>query len=420
MNGAQQGEHRKGGIPRGLGQTGPVLFSYGFRPFFFGAALWAIIGMAVWIAALAGRAEVAVAYGSVAWHAHEMLFGFAAAVLTGYLMTSVPNWSGHFPVSGWPLALLFAWWCAGRAALAMSDVMGVAPAIALDATFLPVVALLCGREIVSGHKWKDLRLVGILAALSIANIAFHAAVLTGTETGPSSRLAVALYTALITMVGGRMVPSFTRSALKARGGGPLPAPFGAVDRLAIALTLPALAGWVLLPESRLTAVLALMAATAQVTRLARWHGWRGGSEPIVVALHAAYVFIPLGLGGIALAALGYAPENAALHGLTVGAIGGMMLAVMMRTTRGHTGKPVRGSWVSALASGTLFAAALLRILAGLLPDHASLCYTLAGLGWVFAFGLFVIEYGPMLAFARRTPRHPALDQPSAPTRINMR
>ena len=417
MNGAQQGKRRKD-IPRGLGQNGPVLFSYGFRPFFSGAALWAIIGMAVWIAALAGRAEVAVAYGSVAWHAHEMLFGFAAAVLTGYLTTSVPNWSGYFPVSGWPLALLFALWCVGRAALAMSDVMGVAPAIALDATFLPVVALLCGREIVSGHKWKDLRLVSILAVLSIANIAFHAAVLTETETGPSSRLAVALYTALITMVGGRMVPSFTRSALKARGGGPLPAPFGAVDRLAIALTLPALAGWVLLPESRLTAVLALMAATVQVTRLARWHGWRGGSEPIVVALHAAYVFIPLGLGGIALAALGYAPESAALHGLTVGAISGMMLAVMMRTTRGHTGKPVRGSWVSALASGALFAAALLRPLAGFLPDQAHVLYALAGIGWIVAFGLFAIEYGPMLAFARRTPLR---DQSScAPTRINMR
>lgn len=404
MNGAQQGEHRKGGIPRGLGQTGPVLFSYGFRPFFFGAALWAIIGMALWIAVLSGHAEVAVTYDSTAWHAHEMLFGFASAVLTGYLMTSVPNWSGHFPVSGWPLALLFALWCAGRAALATIDIIGVGPAIAIDAVFLPVIALLCGREIVSGRKWKDLRLVGILIALCAANIGFHAAVLSGTETGYSSRSAVALYTVLIAMVGGRMVPSFTRSALKARGGGTLPAPFGAVDRLAIALTLPALAGWVLLPVSRLTAVLALMAAAAQTTRVVRWHGWRVGGDPIALSLHAAYTFIPLGLAGISLAALGEVPESAALHGLTVGAIGGMMLSVMMRATRGHTGKAVRGSWISALSNGGLFAAALLRILAGLLPDQAPLCYTLAGLGWVFAFGLFVIEYGPLLAFTRRTPR----------------
>lgn len=392
---------RRGGIPRGLSETGPVLFSYGFRPFFLGAAVWAILAMALWLAALSGALEIAAVYGPAQWHAHEMLFGFGPAVLTGYLMTSVPNWSGRMPVSGRPLALVFSVWCAGRLALAAMGAVGPVAAVAIDALFLPLVFLIATREIVAGRKWRDLRLVAVLAALSAANIAFHAAVLSGGDAGLPARLAAGLYVLLIAMVGGRMVPSFTRPRLKARGVSAMPAPFGAVDRLAVALSLPALAGWAVLPGSELTAVIAIAAAGAQAVRLLRWRGWLIGGEPLVLSLHAAYGFVPLGLFAVALAATGHLPATDALHVLTVGAMGGMMLAVMMRATRGHTGRPIAGSWLTGLASLSLFAAACLRPLAGLLPDQATLLYALAGAGWIAAFSLFIVEYGPMLAFVRR-------------------
>ena len=144
-------------VPRGLSRTGPVLFSYGYRPFFLGGALWAIAAMGLWIAAITGHITIAETYGAPNWHAHEMLFGFASAVLAGFLLTAVPNWTGRLPVSGWPLAGLFALWCAGRIALLASDTIGVAVAATIDALFLPVLLAICTREVVAGRKWKDLK-----------------------------------------------------------------------------------------------------------------------------------------------------------------------------------------------------------------------------------------------------------------------
>ncbi|HXV31466.1 MAG TPA: NnrS family protein, partial [Sinorhizobium sp.] len=178
MNGSKVAE-RTGHVPRGLARTGPVLFSYGFRPFFLGAALWAIIAMGLWIAALAGHADIAGGYGAQAWHVHEMLFGFASAVLAGFLLTAVPNWTGRLPVSGWPLAGLFALWLAGRAALLSPDAIGLPAAAAIDSLFLPALLFICAREVIAGRKWKDLKVLGGLIALSLANICFHVAVIEG-------------------------------------------------------------------------------------------------------------------------------------------------------------------------------------------------------------------------------------------------
>lgn len=397
-------ERPSGGIPRGLGESGPVLLSYGFRPFFLGAAVWAVAAVTLWLAALSGLPGVAGGYGPAAWHAHEMLFGFGPAVLTGYLLTGVPNWTGRLPVSGRPLALLFALWCAGRLALAASDGVGLLPAVAADMAFLPAVLFLCAREIVAGRKWKDLKIVAVLAMLSLANGGFHAAVLAGADRGLPERLALSLYVLLIATVGGRMIPSFTRGFLKRRKISTMPAPFGVPDRLAVALSLPALAGWTAMPDHRLTALLAATAAPAQGARLLRWRGWLAFPEPLVLALHAAYGFVPLGLAAVALGAADLLPPASVVHVLAVGAMAGTMLAVMMRATRGHTGKATAGSRITALAGLSLFAAALLRPLADLLPGDASALHMAAGLGWIAAFGLFLVEYGPMLARARRAPR----------------
>ncbi|MBN9056043.1 MAG: NnrS family protein, partial [Rhizobiales bacterium] len=200
-------------VSRGLSRTGPVLFSYGFRPFFLAGGVWAVVAMVLWIATITGRIDLAGDYGAPNWHAHEMLFGFASAVLAGFLLTAVPNWTGRLPVSGWPLAGLFGLWCAGRLALLAADRIGVAEAAVIDGLFLPVLLGICTREIVAGRKWKDLKILGGLLALSLANAVFHVAVIGGGDDHMAIRLGVAAYVVLVMIVGGRIVPSFTRNWL---------------------------------------------------------------------------------------------------------------------------------------------------------------------------------------------------------------
>jgi uncharacterized protein involved in response to NO len=278
MSGSQtvptQGRSRpKGGIPRGLARTGPVIFSYGFRPFFLGGALWAIVAMVLWIAALSGFIDLGGDYGAPNWHAHEMLFGFASAVLAGFLLTAVPNWTGRLPVSGKPLVWLFALWCAGRIFLLVPDTVGVVTAATVDGLFLPALLTICAREVIAGRKWKDLKVLGGLLALSVANIVFHLAAIEGDLSQMATRLAVSAYTALVIIVGGRIVPSFTRNWLNRFGRTDFPVPYNGFDTAAILTGIAALATWTMEPESMLAVTTALLAACMHAVRLIRWRGW---------------------------------------------------------------------------------------------------------------------------------------------------
>lgn len=393
---------RRGGIPRGLSTNGPILFSYGFRPFFLAAGLMAIATMILWILALAGELEVGGSYGAHHWHAHEMLFGFAPAVVAGFLLTSIPNWTGRLPVSGRPLMALLALWLAGRLALLQPDLVSPVFATAIDGLFLPVLFLVFAREIVTGRKWRDAKVLVILAILASANIAFHVLVLAGEDGGGIERLAVSAYVVLITIMGGRIIPSFTRNWLNQRGETRFPVPFGRFDNIAIAIGAAALAGWTILPQSRLTTSAALTAFLLHGIRLTRWRGHAVFTEKLLFILHAAYAFVPLGFIAIAVGAEGLLAANAVLHVLTVGAMATMMLAVMTRAIRGHTGRVLRASGLTTLSYASILLAALLRPLADLVPNHATALYAAAGFFWILAFGLFVVEYGPMLARVRRT------------------
>lgn len=388
-------------VPRGLSRTGPVLFSYGFRPFFLGAGLWAIAAMVLWIAAIAGRIDLATTYGASSWHAHEMLFGFASAVLAGFLLTAVPNWTGRLPVSGWPLAALFALWCAGRAALLASDLIGVMPAVGLDALFLPALLAICAREVIAGRKWKDLKVLGGLLALSIANGLFHVTTIAGDHDHLGVRLAVAAYVVLVMIVGGRIVPSFTRNWLNKFGRTDFPVPYNRYDDIAILAGVFAFAVWSVRPEHPATAIAAGIAAVLHAIRLYRWRGWTVAPEMLLAVLHVAYAFIPLGLVSIGLSALGLIEERSVLHLLTVGAIAGMMLAVMTRASLGHTGRALTASRVTVAAYAALILCALVRPLAEVLPDSSPLIYAASGLLWIAAFGLFSYEYAPILARKQR-------------------
>ena len=390
-------------VPRGLSRTGPVLFSYGFRPFFLGGGLWAVVAMVLWIAAITGRIEIAGAYGAPNWHAHEMFFGFASAVLAGFLLTAVPNWTGRLPVSGWPLGGLFALWCAGRIALLATDEIGVVAAAVIDGLFLPVLLAICTREVVAGRKWKDLKVLGGLFALSLANAIFHVAAIDGGHDHMATRLAVVAYVVLVMIVGGRIVPSFTRNWLNKFGRTDFPVPYNHYDTVAILAGVAALAAWTAAPEHAVAAGFGFIAAILQAVRLHRWRGWTVAPEKLLVVLHVAYAFIPLGLAAIGLSALGFLEERSVLHLLSVGGIACMMLAVMTRASLGHTGRPLKASRLTITSYAMLILCALTRPVAEMLPDMSPAIYAASGLLWIAAFALYGLEYAPILACKRRAP-----------------
>jgi len=389
-----------GGIPRGVAQSGPAILSYGFRPFFLAGGIWAVVAMVVWVAALAGGLAIGGKIGAANWHAHEMVFGYTGAVLAGFMLTAIPNWTGRLPVSGRPLLVLVLIWLAGRLVFLFPDVFGLGVALTVEGIFLPALGLIALREIVAGRNWKNLKILVGIFVLMAANIWFHVAVGLGQSPAAPLRLAIAGWTLLIMLVGGRIIPSFTRNWLARQGAKALPAPFDRLDQFAITGAAMALLVWTLWPTGLLTAVVCTAAAVLHGVRLARWRGYASFSEPIVAIMHVAYLMVIAGLALIAAAALEWLAEASALHVLLIGAIGGMTLAVMTRAALGHTGRPIRASGPTQIAYLSLFAAALARPLADFLPQHYIMILSASGLLWILAFSAFLWTYAPILLAPR--------------------
>ena len=396
----QKSARKAGGQPRvdPADRDTIPLFSYGFRPFFLGAAIWAIVALALWIGSLQGHVQLAPSYGALPWHGHEMLFGYGSGVVAGFLLTAVPNWTGRLPVAGVRLMALFSLWCLGRIALLATAVTGPLVAVGIDSVFLPCLLLVMGREIVVGQNWRNLMPLVLIGLLAGANIAFHAEVLVTGAPDFGLRAGVAGLVALIVLIGGRITPSFTHSWLLRAGSPILPASFGLADKLALFATGAALLTWIALPGAKLTALLFLAAAAALSVRLWRWEGVRAWPEPLLLVLHAGYAFVPLGflLGALAILVPSSLAGTASLHAWTVGAVGLMTLGVMTRATRGHTGRDLKASPITTATYAAMIAAALLRIAAGALPQAYILLIEAASAAWIAAFALFLFEYAPML------------------------
>ena len=379
------------------------LFSYGFRPFFLGAAIWAVLSVALWLGGLAGLLQLASGYGALAWHGHEMIFGYASAVVAGFLLTAVPNWTGSRPVAGWRLILLFALWCLGRVAFLATGTAGPLPAVVIDSLFLPCLLLVMAREIVAGRNWRNLKPLALVGLLAAANIGFHAEVLIAGAPDIAIRVAVTALIGLIMLIGGRIIPSFTHNWLSRMGSPHLPAPFGRIDKMALIFSGVALVLWIAAPATTATGLFFLAAAAAQTARLGRWVGARTWREPLVIVLHLGYAFVPLGflLGAVAILLPGTLTGTAALHAWTVGAVGIMTLAVMTRATRGHTGRELTASMLTVALYASIAAAAVLRIAAGAFPEFQMVLLEAGGVAWIVAFGMFLFEYAPMLLGPRR-------------------
>jgi uncharacterized protein involved in response to NO len=386
-------------IPRLKPYAGPALFSYGFRPFFLFGAIYAGVAVPVWLAIFSGELQLRTAFIPRDWHVHEMLYGYVPAVMTGFLLTAIPNWTGRLPLQGTPLLALLLTWLAGRIAMALSGVIGWAPAAAIDSAFLVLVALAAAREIVAGGNWRNLKVVTLVVVLAAGNMAFHIEAHVSGVADYSIRLGLGAIIMLITLIGGRIVPSFTRNWLARENPGRLPASFDRFDVAVVVATATALLLWITLPTMTVTGWALFATALLHAARLARWAGDRTWREPLVLILHVAYGFVPLGFLLTALAAFGLLLPAAGIHALAA-AIATMTLAVMTRASLGHTGRALQASYATLVIYAAVVVSALARICAALRPDEAVVLLAVSGTLWVVAFAGFAIAYGPILA-ARR-------------------
>jgi uncharacterized protein involved in response to NO len=383
-------------IPRLHAHAGPAILSYGFRPFFFFGALYAGLAVLAWLPILYGEITLATAFAPRDWHVHEMLYGYIPAVMTGFLLTAIPNWTGRLPLQGTSLLILVLTWAAGRLAVGVSGLIGWMPAAAIDAAFLLLVAAAAAREIVAGGNWRNLRIVLVVAVLAVGNIAFHLEAHFAGLGAYSVRLGIAAVVTLLMLVGGRVIPSFTNNWLTRRETGRLPTPFNRFDAIAIALGVLALPLWVVLPENPLTAIALFLAAVMHAVRLARWAGERSWRERLLLVLHVGYGFVPLGFALAGLAALHTVSASAGMHAWMVGAAGTMTLAVMTRASLGHTGRPLTASPATQLLYAAVLIAAVARICAALEPGATEPLLHIAAAAWAIAFLGFAVIYAPVL------------------------
>ncbi|MBI4693484.1 MAG: NnrS family protein [Gammaproteobacteria bacterium] len=371
-----------------------VFLSLGFRPFFLGAAAHAALLLPLWLALYALGVHLPLRFEPLVWHAHEMVFGYTGAVIAGFLLTAIPNWTGRAPLTGVPLGLLFASWLAGRLALALGSTFGPLASL-VDIAFPVLLAIWVWREILSS-SYRNGTLVGAMVTFfALANAGFHVQYAIGGGYVTGYRAGLLAIAVLISIIGGRIVPAFTRNWLVAHGAKEQPRVSPRLDHLVIATTVLALAVWLAQPYGIAAAVLLAAAAAVQSWRLAGWRGFATREEPLLFVLHAGYAWIPLALTLLALAAVFPAvPATTALHALTAGAIGTMTIAVMSRASLGHTGHPLTADRRLTACYVLVGAGALLRVAAPWLPVGYVTAVSVSGLVWAAGFLGFLVRFAP--------------------------
>lgn len=371
------------------------LFALGFRPFFLLAGIFATLAVPLWLCVYAGDVRLATTLPPSAWHSHEMIFGLVGAVLAGFLLTAARNWTSIPTLSGAPLAALALLWLAGRFAMAFDASSGRWPSALIDLAFLPTLAIVLARPIIRARNWRNLGFVVLLGLLFGANLLFHVG-------GPlwysrAAGLGVDILVMIIVVMGGRVIPSFTESALKVVAVRWRVLEWGSLASLGIVTALQVVPG-----AERVAGVAMIVAGVINGARMLAWHSLATRRQPILWVLHLGYGWIALGLvlSGVTAFVPSW-PASAPTHALTVGAIGMMILGMMSRVSLGHTGRMlvVRRSLV--VAFGALFLAALVRALGPLVAPSAYFAeLILAGALWTLAFGLFTAAYARILIAPR--------------------
>jgi uncharacterized protein involved in response to NO len=378
-----------------------ALLSYGFRPFFLIAALWSAGAIAVWLWLLHSGAQLPSRFDPMTWHIHEMLFGFVMAAITGFLLTAIANWTARPPVHGLPLGMLVAAWIAGRAACWFSAKLPAILVIPVDLALPALLAAIVSREVACARNWRNLPMVAPVLVLGVANLLMHLeSVGADLPPGLGWHLAVAAVIVLVSAVAGRIIPAFTRNWLKKSGRGDVPA-HGLIDGASLGLLHVGIMAWAFLPDSRNVGVLLVLAAALNLWRLLRWHGLATREEFLLLILHIGYGWLVIGVALLGIACLSPTiPLTAALHALTTGTIGTMILAVMTRATRGHTGRPLAADRTTGIIYLLVLLASGARVAAGFDLWYPALLDFSAVL-WIAAYTLFAAAYWPMLTQPRR-------------------
>jgi len=380
------------------------LLDKGFRPFFLLGAAFAVLAVPLWLLALDGGFQPGGDFGAMQWHAHEMLFGFCSAIIAGFLLTAVGNWSGRETASGWPLAFLALVWGLGRGAMFFAAVLPRYTPALVDLAFLPLLAIACAFPLFASRSRRNYGFVGLLAALTLTNAVAHRAALHAdiATVRVAHRVALDVIVVMVALMSGRIVPMFTRNATRLDWIRSIPllekSSLGALVLLVLVDIWPA--------AGALSAALAAVAGVLLIARMRYWGSLLAAREPLLWILHAGSLWLPVGLllrAGSALTPL--VPSSSSLHALTAGAIGLLTLGMMARVSLGHTGRMlVLPRWMGA-AFVCLLVAGLVRVGAPFLPSSFYLsALTVAAGAWSIAFGLFLVRYGAMLVAPRADSR----------------
>jgi uncharacterized protein involved in response to NO len=384
-------------------RSGPsAIWTIGFRPFFLMAGIWSAVALAGWIAMLTTGLAPPSRFDPLAWHIHEMLFGFVMAAIAGFLLTAIPNWTGRAPISGASLAALTALWLAGRLACLVSAWIPFWLAAAIDLAFPFVLCAVCAREIAAGRNWRNMPIPVPVAVLGIADLLMYLE-LAGfsVPAGLGWRLGLTAIIVLISVVGGRIIPAFTRNWLVKQGADALPPAHDRIDNIALGALHAGMIGWALFPAFSPVGGLLIAAAALNLWRLGRWRGIAASAEPLLTVLHVGYLWVVIGAALLGVSRLtDLVPAAAAIHALTAGAIGTMTLGVMTRVSLGHTGRPLAADRTTTLIYLLVILAAVARVAAAANDSFPMLIEISAAL-WIGGFGLFAIRYGPTLLAPRR-------------------
>ncbi len=357
-----------------------ILLSGAYRLFFPAAGLMAALAVPLWLAIYSG-ADIPVPEDAQLWHMHEMLFGYLGAALAGFLLTALPNWTGRRAITGLPLLGLMGLWLLGRV------VMLLWPAGALLALLFPMaLALIATVEIVAGGNRRNLPMAGMVWLIAAAQAVF---LLGDTMFGTRMGFAIALM--MITLIGGRVTPAFSRNWLIAQGRKDVVAGFGVVDKAALSCTALALLAWVIFDVRPATGAVALLASGVLGLRLIRWHARAVMAEPLLLAMHAGYGWVVISLFLLGVQGMtGWVTQAQVFHAMGAGAVGTMTLIVMIRALLGHSGQAIKAGKSDVVILLSVHAAALIRVIAGGM-DMAWLLH-LSGTLWSLGFSLFVLRY----------------------------
>ena len=384
------------------------LLRLGFRPFFLSGALFSVVAIILWLLMYKGTVSLSPLGGGYWWHIHEMIFGFGCAIIAGFLLTAVQNWTGVRGAQGATLLVLFLLWLAGRVVVLMPNLLGETLSTIVDLSFLPVVTFVLGKPIVAIKQYRNLFFVPLLLLFTLANLEMHLAIYYP-ETFSitfASYAGVMLVVFLMSVMAGRVVPMFTANGTQTPKAIPLPW----LDKITNGCLAIAMFYLLLQPvlgfSETFFGLLLIMAGIFQTMRWLRWKPWITLGVPLLWSIHGAIKFIAYGLIVLGFSYLiAEIPSNHIWHLLTVGGMGGLILAMISRVSLGHTGRPLSPPKAMTFAYVCIFLASLIRALGPwALPEKTLLFIDISGTFWLLAFGIFVVTYAPMLMSARKDGR----------------